>query len=434
MCNLLPELREKILFYCTVGDMKRLSACHSSHRFTFSEMLWQNVKIPWNCLLDDQFMTNRATELQHLQYTKFLTFTTDRTRSRLNESMGEEKDVISLNFLRTVECCDGVILHNFTLQNGVPISESVLRRTFATLFSLHSLTIKHTPLTLSSFNCLGNFEHLVELNLEDMSRCTEVSSSACFFEGLPNLRILNVRKTELNESTFSHLSRLCSLKELNVGNTMISDLSLLLISTSVGLEVLRMGGCSRVTDQGIAHLKNLSNLQTLDVYCCRGITNTATLSLRELVNLRSLNIGFNNISDEGVEILATALPGLRELSISGTEVSTEGVRQISGHLRSLEKLDLRQTLVSDAAIGYLSSLPSLLNLSLQMCSRLTDSGLTHLTTMPRLQVLNIRQVHVGERALKCLSSLKHLKRLKCDPRVAASLTSSKIMVHVHIEC
>lgn len=418
--ELLPELKERILSYCTVQDVKNLSQCNSVYSYSFKEKLWQSVKIPWNCLTEEHFETACEKQLENLCYTKTLAFWTDKTHSRMNESISQMNlDRVSENYITILNYCNGKILHTLAVRNGVFLSSPTLKETSESLYNLKILTIENTMIPDSGFSDLTKLLNLVQLNLEDMSRCTNDSNFISICEGLPNLDMLNVRKTTVSEDALSHLTKLVSLKELNIGNSTIDNSGMLHVSRLTNLSVLRMGGCLEVDDDGISYLPSLTLLEELDIYCCKGITDAAALSLCKLRSLRKLNVSFNKITDAGVKIL-TSLSNLVELNISGTKVSDSGVYHLT-KLTLLEKLSLRQTLIGDDAIGHLSSSPSLRNLSLQTCHNISDVGLTRLLKMPCLKCLNIKQVPVDEVGLRTLAALKHLEILKCDKKVYSGL-------------
>merc|ERR1712126_405346 len=75
-----------------------------------------------------------------------------------------------------------------------------------------------------------------------MSRTAKDTDFILICGGLPNLRMLNLRKTDISAQGFSHIPKLVSLKELNIGTSTIDDLGLEHVCRLTTLKILRMGG------------------------------------------------------------------------------------------------------------------------------------------------------------------------------------------------
>ena len=68
----------------------------------------------------------------------------------------------------------------------------------------------------------------------------------------------------------------------------------------------------RVTDKGMVHLKNLTNLQRLNLNGTK-ITDEGLIHLKKLANLQTLFLSRTNITDAGVADLQMALPNCKIL-------------------------------------------------------------------------------------------------------------------------
>ena len=105
------------------------------------------------------------------------------------------------------------------------------------------------------------------------------------------------------------------------------------------LERLYLSGLTRITDAGLNHLKNLTNLKELD------ISGSAT------------NPNRRQITDGGLEPLK-GLTNLERLSLSQTQITYAGLASLTG-MHKLKILDLRNTMVTDLSLEYLWRLKQL---------------------------------------------------------------------------
>jgi hypothetical protein len=150
----------------------------------------------------------------------------------------------------------------------------------------------------------------------------------------------------------------------------MNDLRLcLMLGHSRQLAVLRrldLGGCSNITDAGLASLSSsLTGLQTLNLYGCR------------------------NITDAGLSSLSSSLTGLQKLSLSSCENITDaGLSSLSSSLTGLQTLDLEDCYkITDAGLSSLSSsLTGLQTLNLWGCDKITDAGLASAAFPPHVGI------------------------------------------------
>ena len=82
-----------------------------------------------------------------------------------------------------------------------------------------------------------------------------------------------------------------------------------------------------ITDAGLKHLSNLTNLAQLDLHGTQ-ITDAGLVHLAPLVELRELSLSSTAVTDNGLAELA-ALASLRWLCLSDTHVTDAGIKQLS---------------------------------------------------------------------------------------------------------
>ncbi|MCS7272507.1 MAG: hypothetical protein NZ703_15595, partial [Gemmataceae bacterium] len=100
----------------------------------------------------------------------------------------------------------------------------------------------------------------------------------------------------------------------------VSDAELVWLQELVGVEplmFLNLEWCSKITDAGLAHLAQLTQLQQLDLESCSKITDAGLAHLAPLTQLQHLNLrGCDNITDAGLAHLAK-LTQLQQLNLTG---------------------------------------------------------------------------------------------------------------------
>lgn len=182
---------------------------------------------------------------------------------------------------------------------------------------------------------------------------------------------------------------------------------------------------ANVTDELLAHLAVLSELQALDLSSTTvdddGLTKIVHLPLRELwlqstritdasapalsqmTNLDFLQLNATGLTDAFLRDLA-ALPHLRNLGLRGARVTDQGLVYLPQHPQLVD-LDLYQTTVTDAGVETLVKCQQLEDLGLSM-TKVTSDVFQYLAQMPHLtdvdlsannvtteQVLEFEQAH-----------------------------------------
>jgi internalin A len=228
----------------------------------------------------------------------------------------------------------------------------------------------------------------------------------------------------------------------------------------------RLNRFRKVTDAGMAHLRNLSRLKYLllqgteitgpAVANLEGMRDLRYLNLnqiplgdqdarylRSMTRLESLFINGEHITDSGMESLA-GLTSLKVLSLDCPEVTTAGLQSLRGMSR-LEQLEIRRSSISSLEpLGCLSALrwlrinvgiemqrmqrkrerkekleidasgivclKNLQDLSLAHCN-IVGKDLTFLAQLSELTTLDLRETNIDDRGLGGVASLPKLTKL-----------------------
>ena len=265
--------------------------------------------------------------------------------------------------------------------------------------------------------------------------------SAADLEGigdLPRLRQLTIASDGLTDDGLEHVGAASGLLSLSL-NGFFADDGLREVGRLTGLRRLSLDG--DFTDEGLRHLRGLTELEYLELKS-ENLHGPGLAYLETLPNLRYLRLARTapdlslaelskvpalevlNLSNERVrdETLATlpALPRLASLSLGGATVGDGGLGPLF-RLTGLEELGLAGTSVTDAGVEALSKAPALrenlrvllLGESIQdwtAPTKVTVSGLAHLSRLRRLAELNVGGVNLRGADLEgfTVPSLRHL--------------------------
>jgi hypothetical protein len=181
---------------------------------------------------------------------------------------------------------------------------------------------------------------------------------------------------------------------------------------------LKLSG-SRVTDEGLSHLRDLDNLFLVDLSATdigdAGLSHLTSSALRSLDlsstritdaglrhlrthDLESLVLNNTQITDQGL-VQLTESASLSSLGLSGTKVTDVGVRRLA-RLRGLRHLDLSSTQITGAVFQYFSD-SSLTMLNLDGAG-ITDDTLLKIARMKSLIEVHVRRTAVTDEGVRQL--------------------------------
>jgi hypothetical protein len=181
-------------------------------------------------------------------------------------------------------------------------------------------------------------------------------------------------------------------EHLQIGDDDLRDLP-----HAAQLTYLTLGG-TRVTDAGLAHLKELPRVQWIDLHQTR-VTDGGMAHLAKLASLRQLDLTGTRVTDAGLEHLLE-LSELRVLMVGATPITDAGLKHI-GRMTQLRKLELWNTAITDAGLTSLKGLRQLRELDLTG-TRLTDAGLATLRELTMLETLTLHRTAVTAAGLGAL--------------------------------
>lgn len=182
-----------------------------------------------------------------------------------------------------------------------------------------------------------------------------------YLEDLTELRYLNLYSTKITAAGWVHLRKLTNLESFNFDGTLVTDEALACLGKLTLLRELELsnidGHTPWFTDQGLAHLKDMTRLEVLSLDDT-DITDAGLAHLQSLKRLSKLSLCDTKVSDAGLVHLRSLI-NLEELNLSGTQITDAGLAELRG-LASLKHLVVARTKVTEAGLRELTqALPKL---------------------------------------------------------------------------
>ncbi len=162
------------------------------------------------------------------------------------------------------------------------------------------------------------------------------------------------------------------------------------------------------TDDDLKHLRRFALLESLELRGTK-FTDQVLLELRQLPALKTLVLSFPHLTSAGLKEVAE-LKHLEELTIIGGRAIDDEILGSLSNLKSLRSLKLEHTEITGTGLGHLAALPQLENLALRG-SALTDDGLTHLRDLTQIRSLNLSGDQLSDKAIEPLENLTALEQL-----------------------
>jgi internalin A len=216
----------------------------------------------------------------------------------------------------------------------------------------------------------------------------------------------------VTDAGLSHLQSLQRLEHLDLEGTQVTDAGLKQIATLSNLRSLSLNA-SKVTGKTIGELAKLRRLTSLNV----GSSNVKDIAeIDRLEGLEELNVGDTDVTDRDLAVIAR-LSQLRSLDLSSesyagkrSRITDSGMSSLSS-LKHLQYLNLSHARISDAGLSCLREMKDLRTLNLYHASRITDAAFVHLEGLHHLELLQLEATGVAGAELSRLKEMKNLRRL-----------------------
>jgi hypothetical protein len=239
---------------------------------------------------------------------------------------------------------------------------------------------------------------------------------------------------------------------VNLRGAWVNDVELIDLANLPHLARLDLSH-TRITDEGMLHLKPATGIRELNLYYAELITDQGMSAIRNWKMLKRLNLRGTRVANGTLEIVSR-LPQLESLDIANTQVTDNGMDQLIA-LTNLKELALGRSRVGEAELGFLRMLPTLTSLDLSGARPLPpDMSLARRApTVPPIpgktiealaQLKDLRKLKLGYSGvsagdLKTLSSLENVERLgleecpRVDDAAAAELAHWKGLKYLDLQ-
>jgi Leucine-rich repeat (LRR) protein len=276
------------------------------------------------------------------------------TRISHTVKLGQDADKVLSDIARLPR------LESFTYANHTrSATELEHLKNVTTLKELHLRNINVTDDTLKHFSGLTSLERLMVYYARTPLRVTD--EGMAHLKKLTKLQRLNLPNTQITDKGLGHLNgmtklqvlglyeckatgigfanlRLPELYSVHLMNSPISDAGLKALAECSSPAQLVLRDCRDVSDEGLAHLKDLIQLTSLDL-SGTNITDAGLVHLQTMQRLQHLKLERTKITDAGLAHLAR-LSKLDHIHLAETGVNPEAVLALRAKLRELHGVGL----------------------------------------------------------------------------------------------
>jgi hypothetical protein len=190
-----------------------------------------------------------------------------------------------------------------------PDDEAVLDH-LAGLRGIRCLELGPALATDRGMERIGRLTRLERLVMDDAWRLTD--AGLAHLRGLRYLRSLHIGRAHITERSLGDIGSFSKLERLTLEFTRIrfSDARLAHLRGLTCLKYLSLGWADEVSDDGLAHLGGMAELDSLAIVGSR-VTDEGLKHLRGLTKLEQLSLPGSGVTDEGLKRLQATAPSLR---------------------------------------------------------------------------------------------------------------------------
>jgi len=181
---------------------------------------------------------------------------------------------------------------------------------------------------------LGVFPQLRELDLKDLG---DADTQLIRLKSLGWIKELSLDRSSSTDAGMKHLQGLVGLETLTFGSTAVGDEGMKSLMGVKNLRWLEIGGHRRLTNAGLAVVRDLTQLQRLYLHRTR-VTDAGLTHLDQLTEMRTSMLP-KGITDAGIEHLK-GMTKLTFLEATDSPIMARGISVLRGlkHLDSLYRV------------------------------------------------------------------------------------------------
>jgi hypothetical protein len=235
------------------------------------------------------------------------------------------------------------------------------------------------PFTNAGLASLAGLEGIFDLDL--FWHVTKITSDGfAHLAGLPNLGSIGADGTLSDDAALHHFAAIPRLRKLRAQGTPATDEGFEALSRSKTLEQLWTRETPNLRSRGFRALSRMPALRSLGV-SCKQLDEDALAALPEFPSLRDLTP--IDVTDSGFRHIGRC-DKLERLCCMYCRDTTDVATDHIGRLQ-LRSYYAGLTQITDRSLEILGRMTSLEQIELYECLHVTDAGLVHLSTLPRLR-------------------------------------------------
>ena len=245
-----------------------------------------------------------------------------------------------------------------------------------------------------------------------------------------NVVAVNLRGTWVDDVEMIDIARLKKLQRLDLSHTRITDEGMLHLKPASQIEDLNLYYAEWVTDQGMTAIKNWKKLKRLDVRGTR-ISNGTLEIVSHMPELAALDISNSQITDNGMDMLITLI-NLKELSL-GQGRGSAGDLGFVRVLTTLTSLDIGGAKPTPPDMGGFRRVVR------DPAPPLPENTIKAMAELKELRVLRMGYTGVSTADLKALSVLQNVEKLglqecpRVDDAALAELRNWKSLKYLDLQ-
>jgi len=253
---------------------------------------------------------------------------------------------------------------------------------------------------------------LKKLKVLDLDQAKVDDDGMKYLAALPLVDI-NLKLTDVRDDGVGHLTKIQTLKQPKLVKTKVTNAGIAHVKEMSNLEGLDLQDVNTVDNACLNDIQGLKKLKFLRIYG-PGFAGDGIAPIGEMKSLRALSMHQTGLGDENINHLKP-LVDLERLLLYGTHVTDKGMGELAG-MAKLKELDLRATACGTAAMeAYLSHMSELRILDLSECNTpKLDDAIPAIAKLEHLENLNLWHTGVTDNAVALLASLPNLKSLNLD--------------------
>ena len=207
---------------------------------------------------------------------------------------------------------------------------------------------------------------------------------------------------------------------LHLRGAWVTDTELLDVARLPKLERLDLSH-TRITDEGLLHLKPAKQITDLNLYYAEQVTDQGMAAIRDWKNLKRLNVRGTRVSD-GTLAIVSGLTQLESLDIAYTQFTDNGLDALVP-LTKLKELSIGRSKLNNGALETLRLLPTLEYLDLggphpgpggyraKPGTPMPEQIPRAIADLRQVRVLRLSYTEINTEGLQALTKLEHVEKL-----------------------